>query len=171
MRISDEIPHVQLEMTEERKERFMRVARQISAIIEAELQPIEALMLLEMMMQTINDQQFGGSYKGHFLIPHSTRVSAENKCPACGTKLDAASSHDKISPEPGDISVCAECGEILEFDREMIVRRPNAMRMEMIKADGRIMATVASVKDAQAHREKIKAVIDGANTDYRFKKG
>lgn len=44
----------------------------------------------------------------------------EAHCPTCDEKLDAVTSIDADGmPERGDISLCAYCGEILEFDDNM----------------------------------------------------
>lgn len=40
-------------------------------------------------------------------------------CPACGYLLEAATCLENRSPEPGDLSICYECTEILCFDFEL----------------------------------------------------
>jgi hypothetical protein len=49
-----------------------------------------------------------------------THRTTPTLCPTCGHKLDAATGldHDH-KPSPGDLSVCIQCGEILEFDEEI----------------------------------------------------
>jgi hypothetical protein len=47
---------------------------------------------------------------------HIVRPSlGDPTCPSCGTKLDAATSLECSTPEPGDLTVCAECGAICTF--------------------------------------------------------
>ena len=36
------------------------------------------------------------------------------RCPACSALLDATTGPG--APEPGDVSLCATCGEVLRFD-------------------------------------------------------
>ena len=44
-----------------------------------------------------------------------------SKCPQCGITLGAASNADgdRLSPEPGSLSVCIGCQAILEFDDDL----------------------------------------------------
>jgi len=46
---------------------------------------------------------------------------ANNVCPECGCKLDAATfvADESIKPEPGDFSVCIDCGSFMVFDDDM----------------------------------------------------
>jgi len=49
----------------------------------------------------------------------------EVKCIACGVGLKGASGFDEgTKPSPGDISICADCGEIQQFDENMQFRKP-----------------------------------------------
>lgn len=54
------------------------------------------------------------------LQPNST-------CPTCGYVMNASScaDTDPRPPEPGDISLCLCCGELLVFDQEMLLRVPS----------------------------------------------
>lgn len=53
-------------------------------------------------------------------------------CPTCKSKLDAVTGMEldgktnRRHPLPGDVSVCAKCGEYLEFDAELIPRKASA---------------------------------------------
>jgi hypothetical protein len=53
---------------------------------------------------------------------HTFKVP-DQKCPTCGTKLSAATAvkHDD-SPKPGSLTVCIECGTVLEFSESMELR-------------------------------------------------
>ena len=44
-------------------------------------------------------------------------------CPSCSTKLDAATSVEGAVPKPGDLSVCVECGEVLQFTNDFSLER------------------------------------------------
>ena len=60
--------------------------------------------------------------KSRYLKPDEmpmTRLPAQF-CPMCFTVLDAATCFTaKIAPEPGDFTVCIECGAVLEFGGKM----------------------------------------------------
>lgn len=44
----------------------------------------------------------------------------EDYCPTCNERLDGVTSLDANGmPDVGDISLCAYCGELLEFDEDM----------------------------------------------------
>ena len=47
-------------------------------------------------------------------------------CPQCNYKMDSAdpARNDEGKPEPGDSSVCLNCGQLLVFDGELILRTP-----------------------------------------------
>lgn len=47
------------------------------------------------------------------------------KCVGCGTNLDGASNADNAErgPQPGDPTVCAYCGTIMEFDENLDFRK------------------------------------------------
>ena len=47
----------------------------------------------------------------------------KQECPACGERINAASSpFGDVSPEPGDITICACCRIILAFGEAMDLR-------------------------------------------------
>ena len=51
-----------------------------------------------------------------------TTKGLPGKCPACGAKLDAATSPDgRATPVPGDVSICIKCATVLEFDDSLSV--------------------------------------------------
>lgn len=50
----------------------------------------------------------------------STRVP-DSKCPVCGKVLDTASGN--AAPEPGDISVCFYCHNIMVFDENLALQK------------------------------------------------
>lgn len=60
-------------------------------------------------------------------MPHSkntvvTTVTQNNKCPGCGTKVNAATGTDGVSvPVAGDLSVCFKCGTLLVFNKDLSV--------------------------------------------------
>lgn len=58
-------------------------------------------------------------------------------CPACGYKLDAASSLDGTLREagPGDLTICINCGEALAFTRNLGLRKATADEMGRMERD------------------------------------
>lgn len=53
-----------------------------------------------------------------------TTVMPKSLCPGCGDAPDmATSTTEPAAPEPGDFSICLNCGTILRFDTELRVQR------------------------------------------------
>ena len=75
-------------------------------------------------------------------------IVRENACPTCGCVLDAASAADlsPTMPEAGDISICIQCGEILQFDKHMKLNKISEAELNRI----------ASI-DARTYFDAIKA--------------
>jgi hypothetical protein len=47
------------------------------------------------------------------------------KCPTCGYVMDGATClyvHGDDRPEPDDIALCVNCGEVLEFGKEFVLQ-------------------------------------------------
>ena len=54
------------------------------------------------------------------VIPVETTEIASSPCPACGATLDRASPLNGVDlPEPGALTVCSRCGELLCLDEEL----------------------------------------------------
>jgi hypothetical protein len=69
--------------------------------------------------------------------PSNYRV-VESRCPACNYKLDAATiadGEDRL-PECGDTSVCLNCGQVLRYDPDLMLRKvtPQEIRELMEEA-------------------------------------
>lgn len=49
------------------------------------------------------------------------QLDHSNPCPECGESLDGVTpaTDDDRPPEPGDLSVCAYCGVMLQFDADL----------------------------------------------------
>lgn len=84
----------------------------------------------------------------------NTTILAEDTCPACGCKLDAAFGIDVQYPEPNDLTVCINCSFILVFDDRLKVRK-------VTKED------LASLDEETRH--KLSLVVEAVN-DYRRSK-
>lgn len=54
-------------------------------------------------------------------MPDSVRLPKPCLCPACGSRLDASTSmfDEDASPDPGDFSMCLDCGAVLVYARDM----------------------------------------------------
>jgi len=55
---------------------------------------------------------------------HRTHHTEPSPCPKCGKMMDAATALGTVDgrapePRPGDVSLCAYCGEILCFDGDV----------------------------------------------------
>ena len=70
-------------------------------------------------------------------------------CPACHYHMDAVTSSMPVprAPIPGDITVCAKCGEFLTFDEGMKVRSMDLHDMLAVSPEG------------QAHMSAMQALI------------
>lgn len=68
---------------------------------------------------------------------YSTRGLPPCKCPTCGYKMDAATPayfNAKVSPRPGDLSLCMKCGEMLVFTESLTIRILELNDMLQLKA-------------------------------------
>jgi hypothetical protein len=59
------------------------------------------------------------------------------RCPHCGQKLDAASvlQGEVPLPEPDDLTVCFGCGEALQFDAKLRLRKMTAAELAALAPD------------------------------------
>lgn len=49
-------------------------------------------------------------------------IVPDSNCPECGNHLDAVTAvSEDASPKPGDLSICAYCGCMLQFDKDLLV--------------------------------------------------
>ena len=79
------------------------------------------------------------------------RPLPEHRCPVCGYEMDAATGVLDLSrPLPGDLSICLNCAEVLEFTPDMQVKRATLKKLMAAPADvreliGRVQAVVRRV--------------------------
>lgn len=66
--------------------------------------------------------------------------TAENKCPACDTKLSAATcpTDPTHRPKPGDFTICIYCATTARFDENLSLRIPEEGEFDEI--DPRVRA-------------------------------
>lgn len=55
----------------------------------------------------------------------TTRRTRATACWSCGRHVDAVSALHEHAPKEGDVSVCAYCGALMEFDAGGLPRRPD----------------------------------------------
>ena len=82
----------------------------------------------------------------------TTRIPAHT-C-SCGNVNDAASGHADM-PEPGHISICAECGILTIFADDMTQRPPTAEELAAMQADP-IWAQIELLQDAILERGRTR---------------
>jgi hypothetical protein len=64
----------------------------------------------------------------------TTKLSGAPRCPACHAKIAAAThATEKISPKPGDLSICLYCKTVLVFDEAVQPRRATAAEIQMFR--------------------------------------
>lgn len=68
--------------------------------------------------------------KGH--VVKTSKLNNKSHCPNCGIKLDAASSMKGHIPEEGDVSICIECAEILEYDDKLMLNKISKEKFEIL---------------------------------------
>lgn len=58
----------------------------------------------------------------------------ESRCPQCNYKLDAATvaNGDDRMPDPGDHSVCINCGQVLKYEADLRLRKATAAEIREI---------------------------------------
>jgi DNA-directed RNA polymerase subunit RPC12/RpoP len=60
-------------------------------------------------------------------------------CPHCGYKMNASTTADidcDAKPEPGDVSLCAECGAINQFDDNLrVIAMPREKQKEVLDSE------------------------------------
>lgn len=62
----------------------------------------------------------------------------DNTCPQCKFQLDAAAEPDDITstqPDPGDFSVCANCGAFATFTENMSLQHFDDRNLELLSAE------------------------------------
>ena len=82
----------------------------------------------------------------------SYRMPTQN-CPACGTRLDAASGlcEDTPRPKAGDFTVCIDCAALMTFTKSLTVALVDPGGMKKIHPDD-----LADIRRAQAAIRRAK---------------
>jgi hypothetical protein len=70
-----------------------------------------------------------------------SHVMSEMRCTNCGKALDRAAGIDNdAQPEPGDASICIECGHLMVWDENLELRDPTDKEIYELAGDPRIIA-------------------------------
>ncbi|HET8688702.1 MAG TPA: hypothetical protein VFM18_18965 [Methanosarcina sp.] len=70
---------------------------------------------------------------------NTTSHLPESICPTCKYIMDAATSvGEKATPSPGDISLCMGCGELLEFNDDLILVKASESVLQDMPIEQRI---------------------------------
>lgn len=65
----------------------------------------------------------------------------DSKCTACGYAMNGAICvGEDAAPDPGDFTVCIECGHLMIFGDGLILRNPTDAEMIEIAGDERLLA-------------------------------
>jgi len=75
-------------------------------------------------------------------IDNNYTKMGDDYCPACNRKCDSATAIEgTATPVPGDISVCFNCGEWLEFSNDMaLIKMPEKTRSELTKENHELLS-------------------------------
>ena len=78
-------------------------------------------------------------------------------CTACGKRVDAASClrEDDAYPEPGDATVCLECGHLMIFTDGLGLRDPNAAEAHDLAGNKQLLE-IQKMREAYAKWRKAK---------------
>jgi hypothetical protein len=77
-----------------------------------------------------------------------TTETPPNVCLKCRKLLDRAS-HPEAEPEPGDLSICIECGHVMVFDDGLRFRAPTPEESMRIATDERVRQMRANIQQRQ----------------------
>ena len=72
----------------------------------------------------------------------------EQRCPACGKVLDAATVVDQpqATPKPGSVAICLDCAYVAVFTDELTLRDPTPEENKVILANYSVQVAVWGVR-------------------------
>ena len=73
-----------------------------------------------------------------------TRKAKPTRCLHCHALLDRATGESQ--PQPGDLSVCITCGNLMIFTEDMSLREPTAQELRAVMANEEIADLINSVR-------------------------
>lgn len=78
----------------------------------------------------------------------------------CGKVLDAATGKDGHAPEPGNVSICWGCGQVLQFTAELGLQAMTDDEIATLPAEARTL--LRKMQSVQT-RAKLARMMGGAN--------
>jgi len=81
----------------------------------------------------------------------------KSKCPACSHVLDAATGLEDVThvPEPGDVTLCINCLELLEFDEKLGLSILDFDRLDD-EDKTKVTAWKNRIHEIEVHRKKMQ---------------
>ena len=67
-------------------------------------------------------------------------VTPDCFCPGCNMKIDRATGITCEQPNPGDITICLNCGHIMAFKKDLTIRDLTDEEMHDVAGDPRVIA-------------------------------
>lgn len=96
------------------------------------------------------------------LNPDDSTHKLTGKCPYCGFQFEATTGmnhEDQRAPRPGDMSLCAECGEASRFGEGLVMEKISVLeREEYASSDPNIAMAMQMIKSR--HSGKYEDVLD-----------
>lgn len=69
-----------------------------------------------------------------------------SNCRKCGTVISMASAFAQRFPQPGDTTICVECGALSVFDENKRLAEPTPEQLEYIKNDPKLYNAIVQVR-------------------------
>lgn len=85
------------------------------------------------------------------------------KCPYCGFQFEATSGLDednKRAPKPGDMSLCAECGEASRFGEGLVMEKISVLEREQYAASDPRVALAMKIIKLKPQAEQYEDILD-----------
>lgn len=84
-------------------------------------------------------------------------VLPESHCLNCGKRLNRASSLEATTaPDPGDITICVECGHVMAFAEDLSHRQLTDAEIVEIAGDPDIIATQRMLAEYREHLVRVR---------------
>lgn len=78
----------------------------------------------------------------------TTNGLPESLCPICSQKLDAVTSLKQDEPELGDVSICFQCGNILQFGSDLKLYQASKKTIGELKKDQETWDEIVKIQTA-----------------------
>lgn len=74
-------------------------------------------------------------------------------CLNCGRKLDACTSMEGYKPDPGDPTICIDCGHLMVFNDDLTMREINDEEAYLFAADPKILQLQRALKELREQKK------------------